>query len=161
RDSYRFRAEVRQDQGNDAEVGLFFGLKTISDPQGDVVCFYSLTFNDLEQGSGRVDLNLEVRDDLVAAEGGGGQRKINSRHRGGRSLSFTPGRKDGGQGPWRKLMVEVTPGRIRTFWEGKRVHELTREGEQARIRAWLKGQPDLRNLGIAFNPRGGAGFYLD
>jgi serine/threonine-protein kinase len=173
---YRFRAEVRHWQGPRlSRAGLYFVRGGTRASGYSVSWFYDLAFNDTE------DL-AKARDASVARD----KPRNPPRHR-GNDLSLEPwllGEKADGRfspsvgGPalcyfepnsaaWRHLAVDVTPERIRLWWQGEVVGEVTADGmvrDADELVSRLRQSP-LRDLcselpPVVFSPRQSLGLEV-
>jgi serine/threonine-protein kinase len=134
---YRFRAEVRhEDSVGIGEVGIYFAYSQYVTAKGVEHRFWVLDFNDMQEGSmlrdaqGRVLREVALRCRRYRPWGEVPVCK----------LSITPGPQwkhfaaaappDGPTQTWRQLAVEVTPEKVRAFWEGEAIGEVS--GEQLR-----------------------------
>jgi serine/threonine-protein kinase len=166
---YRFSAKVRHDEvgSPSGEVGLFFALNTYEAPKGQIVTFLATAFNDLESAAAAnpeapLQGNLYTLQLRLYRSGGKEERdQVHHRESLSKSASFTPGLLRLRRGPWRALVVEVTPTLIKTSWDGRPAHQCTREHLLRRAASQFKQDPELRERLYDFRPRGGLGFYLD
>jgi tRNA A-37 threonylcarbamoyl transferase component Bud32 len=169
--AYRFRAEVRHDEAvNVGEAGIYFGFSTGPTDNGVVHFWCQLAFADRGRNArmhwprgqelkglpnlSRLSLSVHRR-----LEPSGAYRVIPSPV----FLTFPPGPEDLPP-PWRKLAVEVTPKKVRVWWEG----QLVPDGEISvdRLAAHVnntyrligKGQPGPT---FAFAPRGALGLFVN
>jgi predicted Ser/Thr protein kinase len=127
---YRLRARVQHCDNLDAfsQVGIYFchGQRRLADGT-TIHCFFRMTFNDRiampkvpgqvppAEPANRVDLTLAICKDTGKTVSQG-------------TFHCTPGLGLTPAGmlrsmPWRSLVVEVTPERIKTFWGGKEVDD--------------------------------------
>jgi hypothetical protein len=133
--SYRFRAEVRHDTvAGPGEVGIYFAYNSFVTAKGGEHRFWQLTFND-QQGAFPLVQGREPEHEVVLRC----QRYRPWEKLPGCKIRIMPGPRQGFapavpfNGPaqtWRKLAVEVTPEKVRAFWEGKAIGEVS--GEQLR-----------------------------
>jgi hypothetical protein len=164
-DHYRFRAEVKHERTNKGtEVGIYFGQNTQPTEKGLAHYLCRLSFNDAEdlaqvvpglKGNHAQLTLMQLGDPFPVGLGTLGRVPTYYPHHRGRSA------------PWRQLAVEVSPERIRAFWEGKCIDEpglaeLNRDGER-----WLKTQlklmPNLaalKDVRPQFAPRQPLGLFV-
>jgi len=173
---YRIRAEVRhQDSKAPGEVGLFFGLEEIATSKGNVWSFGQLVFNDIDSEEAlweRLPMDKALRpprpkgnrvflrpflygrraDDTIRE-----QRLSES----ATTCVFQPTRMHGA-GTWRSIAVEVTPEKIRAYWEaGAVAGEITNAEWARQLKRALAPDsvpPGTEPAGIAH--RGAAGLYV-
>src|SRR5206468_9733990 len=112
--SYRFEAEVRHLVSRRGRVGLFFAGGAGVTGWGAEHLLCDLTFNDLDQQTSHVALQLRLYRQPAGKppENWTASPVLVS-------PPPTPARAPAGGEPWRKLAVEVTPREVRAYWEGK------------------------------------------
>jgi serine/threonine-protein kinase len=169
-DRFRFRAEIRHDEAVQiGEVGLYFGFHTDPTPTGVAHFWCELTFAD-SGGAARMHwprgqelkgpptfnrLHLRVFRRL---EPEGRQLPISTPI----FLTYLPA-PNAGPSPWRKVAVEVTPERVRVFWEGQAIPkgEISVDGLNQHVNNTYKlitrGNPGAL---FAFAPRGAFGLFV-
>jgi hypothetical protein len=164
---YEFRAWVRHDEGEDGEVGLFFGLREHPGPRGPVLSFCTCSFNDLRPQDRRlgrpdnpivVNLNLYRPEDPDRAITAFGPQTV----RLGKPQRFLPAGVPRQQGPWRQILVRVAADGIRTTWKGEvtRTAELNREAFAARVGGPLAACKEANVTPPEFPLRGGVGLFV-
>jgi hypothetical protein len=167
-DNYRFRAEVRLEQGDKmSETGLFFALQSFETPRGPTFCFLTWAYNDCPEaavpnGAGApgstVALELRLYREPDPADPAVLQyHKITL----GSALTFPP--RDGQvvSGPWRQLAVEIHRESIRTYWGNSLVSTVTCQEFLQKAQALFAECPELNLTPVEFNPHGGLGLFLD
>jgi serine/threonine-protein kinase len=128
-DRYRFRAEVRHDEAlNRSEAGIYFGFRT--DPTATGVAHYwcSVLFADRGPSARRYYPPGKGPNDRVPVDYSGvtltvhrfTEPNVTNSHMAVFPVfeTFKPA-PETEPAPWRKLAVEVTPGEVRVFWEGR------------------------------------------
>src|SRR5262249_45003189 len=133
---YRFRAEVRHETGDgpgEVGVGIYFAHRQYHRDKGVDHCFWVLDFNDMQEGStlrdaqGRVLREVALRCRRYHPQWGEvpvGTLKIT----GPQWKHFAPAVPPLGPAQtWRQLAVEVTPEKVRAFWEGEAIGEVSGE----------------------------------
>jgi hypothetical protein len=78
----------------------------------------------------------------------------------GASVRYKPAQLTGEPNRWRDLAVGVTPARVRTFWDGQLVSEVTADELSALARSLQASRPELAGLDIDFRPNGGFGLFI-
>jgi hypothetical protein len=161
---FTFSAEVRHEQGFAGEVGLFWGLQELDTSDGPMLCYYALTFNDLNAAAPNPTappgntLFLRLRTSPKEAHLG----TKNMPETGPNVHQFQPSLSGGlGVGPWRHLKVRITDKKITVHWEGKEITTLPVEAFEPRFRSqWLRRwrQSNLENVSFPF--RGRLGLFL-
>ncbi len=161
-EQYRFRAKVRHDQDSSCgAAGIFFGLTTTPTANGDVLCYCTLTFNDLTElpphnppGKGHNPVRLQVRT-YRPKTGAAYSRGV------GDSVLMNPAFVANKSKPFRDLAVEVSPAAARIFWEGQLVCELTQGELSEAAHNMLYLEPALAGITVRFPPAGGFGTFVD
>jgi hypothetical protein len=181
-DRYRLRAEV-QHQASAAmgEIGLFLAHETHQTPAGPLHIFTQLSFDDINDGRQKfIDM---LKNPPVLPPGVvlppppiGNRLSLICRVYGREctdwndDYSSTAGSWDGFKpaghaGPWRSLVVEVTPGEVRVFWDGAPAARFTVSPARitdlaANAVPELKDKhPEFPGVRATFNPRGSLGLY--
>ncbi len=164
RESYRITAEVRHRDGTGAgaEVGVCFAGRAIATDAG----IYQLCacFAFAEDGPRVRPRQLAPQAELQMC----GQVALTLRmyrhpdrsHEIGTPLHrfFLVGVKPGSYKPWRNLVVTVSPGRVRVFWDGEGVGEITTDELNKRQRELVQYYPEL-NGRTDLDLQGGVGLY--
>jgi hypothetical protein len=177
---FRFRAEVRHcscaEPGHPGGVGLFVGCRTIPTSVGPLHHYCQLAFNDIVDEvkqlkerdfskairmppfpkGNRVGLLPYLQGDRPSGD------PWDMRMGGPNPELFKPAGSGGG--PWRSLVIEVSPEAVRAFWEGLPVGELS-SVEIAKyatetIREVRQRDPTiqgLETLDLSLLPRGAVG----
>jgi len=181
---FSFSAEVRHDQAQGpvadrvpavgqgpeddkrrlpGEVGLFFGLQELATPDGPVLCYYALTFDDLSRAAPNPTappgnaLVLQLRTSPKEAR----VQAWNMPHTGSTIHLFPPSLRGEGQGVWRHLKVRVTEKKITVHWEGKEITTVSAETFERRFRGRvLEKWPQLNLENASFPFRGPLGLFL-
>jgi serine/threonine-protein kinase len=127
-DRYRFRAEVRHDEGMDvSSAGIYFGFRTDQTATGVAHFWCSVQFADRGLHAAKFFPPGIGPKDGVAADHCHVALTVhrftepNGEHlpmSGPVFHTYPPGPKNG-PALWRKLAVEVTPVAVRVFWEGQ------------------------------------------
>jgi predicted Ser/Thr protein kinase len=148
---YRFRVEVRHEEGLLGEVGLYFGDSPDATGQGEGHRFYRLSLND--QGAWDVP-NPRLPDHkshvalVVEDRRPGGTPSVSPALCGG---LFDPA------GRWRLLTVEVRPGQVRCSWDDTVFKPIDGDTLLAQRRQ-MPGAP--AEAGSSWPPGGGLGLYV-
>jgi serine/threonine protein kinase len=162
-DHYLFRAQVRHDEARKlGVVGIYFGLKGRDDPNGEILGFCSLTFDDCEVWHRPPPPGLAPGNELLlnvcfvrtSPSFSHCYQPANA------LITFPaacqpPGKKN----PWRQLAVEITPATVSFFWEGNKVGELTHESLNKGIHDALAGK--LGEIDLSIAPHGGVGLFIE
>jgi serine/threonine protein kinase len=158
---YRFHAEVRQeDPFGMGMVGIYLMHRSYATTNGSRGhCFWELAFNDLQDSPIGIQhhwIGLQCRLYRWQAP-----NLVNWRRSSHPPLSFAPAVPKGGPGlTWRKLAVEVTPDKVRAFWEGQAIHEPA-YNDVTRITAEVvMKEPDPINAPAGGFPGAALGLYL-
>jgi hypothetical protein len=132
---YRFRAEVRHETGDGlGVVGIYFAYSQYVTAKGVEHRFWVLDFNDIQGVSRRRDAQgRELQEVALRCRRyrPWGEMPVCK-------LSITPGPHqwkhfapaappDDPTQTWRRLAVEVTPEKVRAFWEGEAIGEVSSE----------------------------------
>lgn len=164
-ESYRFAAEVRQDRGQEANgrVGIYCMHSHRPVPGGQVVHeLCGIDFNELRQepspqpplAGGKPApgnwASFLIRRYLEPAI-----TPIDHTVAGPFARRFER-RPDS----WRKVAVEVTPGKVRAFWEGEFLGELSRAELMERTRHLASGPAGAVHLQPDLPARGALGLYV-
>jgi hypothetical protein len=159
---FTFSAEVRHEQGS-AEVGLFWGLQELDCPDGPVLCYYALTFDDLTAPAQNPAappgnaLALWLRTSPKEAR----VRAVNMPKAGGTVHLFPASLRGFGAGPWRHLKLRVTEKKITVHWDGKELTTASVEMFEPRFRgAWLRSWPRSNLDNATFPFHGRLGLFL-
>ncbi len=109
--SYRFRAEISHEtrqNPQDEKIGVYFGAQQRPDEVGEV--YHTFTFADWGRLRGRVGVDTHRRlrpglnqNDALAKSSEPPKQ-------------FEPS-VEGGDPPWRSMMVDVTPDRLTVYWD--------------------------------------------
>jgi hypothetical protein len=129
---YRFRAEVRHDTGaGPGEVGIYFAYSSLVSAKGGEHRFWQLTFNDQQGLFPPVNGREPEHEVILRCQRYRPWGKIPGckiRIMPGPWKSFSPAVPlNGPAQTWRKLAVEVTADKVRVFWEGKAIGEVSSE----------------------------------
>jgi serine/threonine-protein kinase len=158
---YRLSAEVRHDAGDllQAEVGVYFMHGRYDLPQRKAInCFCALSFNELWKWPGRPpEVPIQFNPVSLTVQSLVDTDPKPIRVRASRAgTKFTPAPH-----VWRKVAVEVTPEKIRVFWEGHLIGELSRKELMRTARNDIEKQP-LANMNTTpqFPARGGLGLFV-
>jgi hypothetical protein len=144
---YRFRAEVRHDEGSFlSDVGVYWGYSKHPSAEGVQEFFCTLGFNDQKPRVKLLRSNVVLRLQRCNDQGGA------ERAAPLRQLPFAPVKQ------WRRLAVEVTPEAFGGSWDGKQLPAVSRAELLASSRSLR-----VRHLGLSpdFSPRDGLGLYLN
>jgi hypothetical protein len=164
---YEFRAWVRHDGGEDGEVGVFFGLREYAGPNGPVLGYCTCAFNDIratELPLGRKDNPIVVNFNLYRQEDP--DRSVPALHpltiRLGKAQRFLPACLPLRAGPWRQLVVRVTPEDIQTTWKGDTIETaaLSRDVFLRRAAALHAGCKEVTGAAPEFPPRAAVGLFV-
>jgi hypothetical protein len=127
---YRFRAEVRHDTAaGPGEVGIYFAYRPFVTAKGGEHRFWQLTFNDQQGVFPPVQGREPEHEAVLRCQRYRPWGKVP-----GCKLRIMPGPRKGFapavplNGPaqtWRKVAVEVTADKVRAFWEGKAIGEVS------------------------------------
>jgi serine/threonine-protein kinase len=154
---YRFRAEVRHDEGtNDSYVGIFFLRQEHPDPNGLEQCYCLLAFNDVYCDAPTRKNPIRIATQLES-------ESRPSPHPSDLSTPlFTPALNARGIMPWRRLMVQVEPGIVRFYWEDMLhpVKEISTDRLKKVARWAMLPEAGPWRIVPAFAPRGGLGLYV-
>jgi hypothetical protein len=159
---YRFRAEVRHDQGVtiEGEVGIYFSHSEHASARRHVHCYGAVVFNDLVDQTG-------VRHDARPPANPVALRVHQQPPTGLDCLSGVVGQLAypfalplPDQRPWRRVAVEVTPERVRVLCEGKCITDSPRAEFMKRVKDVMRRAPDELTDEPAFAPRGGLGLVV-
>jgi serine/threonine-protein kinase len=172
---YLFRAEIKHDSdlSHVGDLGLYFSHEKLHGPKGIADSFLALSFSDgrntfkvSKDAKGQVyrraalryryyreplvDFGLNVKPPIIKP----GQ---------GALIDYLPPGPDADPAPWRPLAVEVTPERVRVYWNYQLFADMTRADIETCANASLS-DPDIadetKDLSFRFNPRGGLGLYV-
>jgi hypothetical protein len=162
---YRFSAEVRQESALrfSGETGIYFAYSNYSTAEGPKHFFASLTFDDnvvpLKSSTGppknTVRSVFHLLDEQYTCHRTSWQ--LGDR---GRPFEFTPAVFDKGQGPWRKLAVEVRPERFDCFWEDQLVNSLRRREIIPKFKTFIDDRSVPEERIPQFAPRDSLGLYV-
>jgi serine/threonine-protein kinase len=129
---FRFRAEVRHDTGAGlGEVGIYLAYNSFVTAKGVEHRFWQLTFND-QQGAFALVQGREPEHEVVlrchryrpAREDPGAKIRVMP----GPRKAFAPAVPAIGLAKtWRQIALEVTPEKVRAFWEGEAIGEISSE----------------------------------
>jgi serine/threonine-protein kinase len=184
-ESFRFRAEVRHEKSSQpGRVGLYFAHQTFQAGPDVVHYFGFLAFDDIEDFRVAYDNALPHMPNPPPRPTGNpvylGPEFFSPNSQGGEwgggiaGLSPTLFKAAGlGGGPWRRLVVDITPEGVRGFWGEKEDSALVLVGElqaatwvrntQNAIAWWNKkrpGEPHVQSVRPEWKPRGSLGLYL-
>jgi eukaryotic-like serine/threonine-protein kinase len=173
-DRYRFRVEVRHDEAADvSEVGIYFGFRTEQTATGVAHFWCSVLYADRGRNArGNFPRGKGPQDGVPADH----SRVALTVHRftepNGGSLhlpvfsvfdTFVPA-PHGKPTPWRQLAVEVTPGAVRVFWEGKLITDgeisIDRLNQQVNM-LYKQTRRDIPGTPFTFSPRGALGLLVN
>ncbi len=171
-DHYRFSARVRHDRASgQATVGIYFGYRERVNGLGlRRLSYYTLKF--AERGPD----TWKERDKDGAVLGyvvlnGGWLVERPNLHPSAGQVIFPGGKRFpraplDRPGPWRRIMVEVTPDRVQAFWENapgdvEKVTEVSAGLVRANFLEHMRGNGELAVLGPDYSPRGGLGLYIN
>jgi serine/threonine protein kinase len=179
---YRIRAEIRHLKcGEHGAIGLYFAATTHRANNPSVISFLQVSFNDLED---LVDQRNRLPPPLQAKipVPNGNRVQLMSRYHGGDGKEtylnlatvfaepelFKPSGHSRKPGQWRTIRIDVSPDRVRVFWEGAfvgqfdptEVVKLDRRGLD-RYRRDNPENPALVGLAPLLNLQGGLGLYLN
>jgi hypothetical protein len=180
---YRIHAEVRHLKGGDnGAVGVYFAAGVNRTAKVPVLSFLQVSYDDLHDATEPYYRLPEDLRKLVAKPKGNRVRLAWEHHAGSAENPtlnlitrfaepelFKPAgiAHAGKPGEWRTIVVEVSPTRVRIFWEGKAVAELNpaRVEERSRQQAQKHRQrdpenPALSGLSPQLELQGGLGLYL-
>jgi hypothetical protein len=178
RDRYRIQAWVRHEKSNDlGDVGIYCGHRQYGDGPAAIHQFTRLSYNDIRSNDevfAKVVLhvpnavpppiNSVTLTPYLYAEAGSG-RAVDLAGAGLWPPFFKPAGLGGG--PWRLLVLEVTPECVRAFWESRQVGGLPTADMRANTRKLLPGlvavrpeDPAAQAVDPSFAPRGGLGLYV-
>jgi hypothetical protein len=158
-DSYVFRAKVRHDEGDSlAETGIYFGLKVRPAPGGDFLGFCELGFSDCQPPEQRRCNSIEM---LLRFYRPGSPVPLDCQT--GELATYQPACQRPGRNLWHPLAVEVTPNRVRLFWEDCPVGDFTaanlkQHAKMTRSVFLFKRQNLPADLDFA--PHGGIGLFV-
>jgi serine/threonine-protein kinase len=162
-EKYRFNIEVRHDDNTDAangRVGLYFSSIDYSSARGLEHCYLILAFNDLERqfpilpegNSNDIVFKFEnyceptmLTDSAWVLD----------------PKKFIPA-VGALSKPWRHLSVEVTPERIRVFWENNPspIYDIDRSSLMARAKTFLRNSDIPEEIQPTFDTRGSLGLFV-
>jgi Protein kinase domain len=158
---FKARVQHRQVLRND-DVGIYVACKSRSAVGADVLGFCALTFNDCQNSRPAVQpgeptgnpVGLQIRffRDLPAVN-----RTLNP----GPVSYFKPACRPADQNPWRELALEVTPTKVRVFWDGSEVGEITPGELTKHARQLQLIDSQILNLDVDFYPKGGLGLFVE
>jgi serine/threonine-protein kinase len=177
---YRLCARVRHEQTHLAEgVGLYFAHRRHPTSAGEVDFYGQMTFDDVTDPL-ELFHRLFPRHVLQGAEAPrrttlpvlvprlstqGHDRNWCCKGKEVQGRAFVPAGP--GQAAWHGLAVEVTPEGVRGFWDGQEIGALsagefvqTTTAELARQARQPPGAVFLRELRLAYVPRGGLGLWV-
>jgi serine/threonine-protein kinase len=179
-DRYRLCATLRHlRSGEEGEVGLFVGRKGYATAEGAVYLFVRLAFNDVVSAADYVQaLNRRLPPDAALPVPAGNMLALKANLYGrekttspGDNLTtlahedcIQPGRFARPAG--RDVVLEVTPERLRVFWDGGVAPALDVPARQVQVAlaghlaALGPKHPELAGVDPAFDPRGGLGLAV-
>ena len=178
---YRIHAEIRHIKGGQqGAVGFYFAGTTHRETSVPVLSFLCLNYNDLH---GAVDgwNRLPPHARKLVPKPKGNRVRLTARYYADSEEKkplrlattfvapelFGPAGHATRPGEWRTVRVEISPSRIRAFWDDRFVGEVIPSHVEKRtresLRAIHKREPD--NLGLeglvpGLDPQGGLGLYL-
>jgi serine/threonine-protein kinase len=168
---YRFAAEIRHDgSARNSLVGIYFGYRERSTAPGvRQGAFFTLSFADrggLATGTldadGRAVSRVRLHSCLFEKKG---PTPIVNLGPVGRGKEFPPALPGTERGPWRRLLAEVSPERVKVFW-GKGsgllevVEEVSTEGLQSSLKEMKRFRPWAKEVPADFCQRAGLGIYI-
>lgn len=128
---YEISAEVRQENGRlPGEVGIFFGLQEIESQRGIVLTYGQLAFNDIDSELENWKRNVPIAPQSSPPKGNEVHFRPNIYGRlsdpaDDESLNgappvcyFPPGGLHADPKEWRRIVVTVTPEKVRSSWNG-------------------------------------------
>jgi serine/threonine-protein kinase len=155
---YRFSAEVRQESGltHHGKIGIYFAHSSQATANGPAQFFASLSFNDNARGSPTGAENSVQSEFFFLNE----QTLANVGRCASWPFAIFPAVSDLGQGPWHRLVVEVTAERFEYFWDDQLVHSLSRAEWLQEIKAWIEKYSVPGERIPQFAPRDSLGLYV-
>jgi hypothetical protein len=164
-DRYRFSAEIRQEGflGNSI-IGLYFGHQSFPIPDGMAHVFGYLRFSDYgpmaiqhRDPDGKVK-GMAALDHLCLMFPVATGRDYAAYY--GRNLPYElPDQTKLPPGPWRRLVIEAEPGKVRAQFEGRALREYSLPQSWADEKL-LEIYPALKGTPITLTNRGGLGLYV-
>ncbi len=170
-DHYRVLLEIRHDgDAGVSAVGLYFGYRDDGAPPGQRKgCFYSLSFADrgadatIERDSkGNAVSHVVLRCHCFFT----GPRGLSDpTGRIARGKPFRPDQPLARPGPWRTLVLEVSPREVKAFWapEGTAldmVAQVSVPDLEMHTSIRKRSYPELRDVPTTFQPQSGLGVYV-
>jgi serine/threonine-protein kinase len=172
-DRYRFRAEVRHDEGMAvSSAGIYFGFRTDPTANGVAHFWCSVQFADRGLHAAKFFPPGKGPKDGVDADHCRVEMTVhrftepNGEHlpmAAPVSHTYTPGPKQG-PAPWRELAVEVTPAAVRVFWEGQLLPngEISVDQLNKHVNMHYKLiRRDMPGTPFTFSRRGALGLYVN
>ncbi len=170
-DAYRFSAWVRHDgsSGGDSFVGLYFGYRRVTSARGvRLAGYYTIRFADRGRGvtadanglpTSKVELCYSTSVERQGVPPVAGE-SIPIRVK-----LFRPAEPGIWVGPWRRLIVTISPKGIDAFWEvepgkGEPLFSAGIPQLEWPARYQRKINPETAALPAAFHPRQGLGLYV-
>jgi serine/threonine-protein kinase len=172
--SFRLSAEVKHEESDEhGEVGIYLAHRAYSGTENGIHQYVQLTYNDIRLVGGfKLPNGREVPaqpipvlfQSRLSAQGVPTELDGMSFSSWRERLSQPPGH---GRTTYRKLVVEVTPGEIRGFWDGKHVGNLSVPKVEAETQDYLTelrskrpDHPFTRDVRSDFPAPGGLGLYV-
>jgi serine/threonine protein kinase len=147
---YRLEAEMRHDDAAGfSEIGLFVAHGAPSSVQGVPRSFIGVGFADQGLASGNIQPFIGRIDQPE-----GSSVEV---HLFARMHNFTPAQETGQPSPFRKLDLEVTPDKLRVFFEGQLIGALSRADIELRGNHLFREFPGVH---YQYVPQDGVGIYL-
>jgi hypothetical protein len=140
------------------EVGVFFMCDHYGIPQGGVIqCFCAVSFNELWKSPKRPGNPIQFNSVSLTVQSYVEKYRDPIRVRAERlGTNYIPAGH-----VWRKIAVEVTPEKIRVFWEDHLIGELTRKELMRSARYHIQNQPLVKmNTTPKYPTRGGLGLFV-
>jgi serine/threonine-protein kinase len=146
---YRLEAEVRHDSTREGEVGLYFSQGWVPTDQGPTPILCAASFAEEGLCAGQLFFKISWLAQTPQCFGTHGYR----------THHFQPSPGAGGLPPWHTLAAEVTPERVRLYWDNQGVAEISVNDFQGPGITLFDDLPAANTW--RFNPQGGLGVFID